>query len=211
MDPVFLPSYFTPVIVESTPTVNGTNNNNVDFSKAFKQSHPRNSSTMFEPYYPNSNSISFSNQSTITTTAIATNVNSSVSDSNKVSAISLYSFLESLPAQKNVTDFDLAPSSTLFPVSFIEDDHDKQKKSFILHEFNNNINSDLHMDDGQIDTLMDMDLKDDFFAKKLQDEDDNFCSHVKATNMLYSALLDIMDNIHSLNYRIYNHKYVISY
>lgn len=162
--------------------------------------------SLFDSYFPSSSTTSFPN-STITSTTTAANHTaiSSVSGSNKATAVSVGSFTN---GSRTTSDFDLLPSSGLFQSSFIDDDEPKrEKKGFAMHHFTNNVN-DLNMEDDHIDNLIDINLKHDFFPK-LMDEDDNFANHVKAANMLSSALLDIMKNIHSLNYKITHHKYVL--
>lgn len=162
--------------------------------------------SLFDSYFPSSNVTSFPN-STITSTTTAANHTaiSSVSGSNKATAVSVGSFTN---GSRTTSDFDLLPSSGLFQSTFIDDDEPKrEKKGFPMHHFPSNEN-DLNMEDDHIDNLIGINLKHDFFPK-LMDEDDNFASHVKAANMLSSALLDIMKNIHSLNYKITHHKYVL--
>ena len=99
------------------------------------------------------------------------------------------------------SDFDM--STNFF-------DKEEDKKPFTFNDFNHyhslNNETDLNLDSENLNNLID--LKDEYFGDKSIDDDEEFVSHVKAANMLSSALVDVMNNLHAINYKIANHKYV---
>ena len=88
------------------------------------------------------------------------------------------------------------------------------KKSFVLHDLSvhqssvtshQTLNGD-HLNDDDDDRLMDLTHTEDFYTNetKLVDEDEEHRIRIKAANQLSAALIDVMENLHSLNFAIKN-------
>lgn len=96
------------------------------------------------------------------------------------------------------------------PVDFCSSntEQDPISKKFVVHDFTGHSNHGNNLDD-HINNLIDINLKSDIFNKIVGDEEEAHISQVKAINMLSSAMYNITENLHSLDFKIYNHRLVL--
>ena len=220
LDPVFLSSNFTPIPQLNNPnntiSIQPTSNKNSLKITLKIESNDTNASTLDQGfdndnYFPRS-LCPLSNTSSSISTFLTHQQNniSTVDEQCKVPSNNSFGMVgnnDDLISDMTTTtpvigsDFDM--STNFF-------DKEEDKKPFTFNDFNHyhslNNETDLNLDSENLNNLID--LKDEYFGDKSIDDDEEFVSHVKAANMLSSALVDVMNNLHAINYKIANHKYV---
>lgn len=84
----------------------------------------------------------------------------------------------------------------------------QKAKKFTVHDLTTHSSKDEPHIDDQLNNLIDINLKSDIFDKILSDEDEAHLAQVKAINLLSAAMHNVVENLHSLDFKIHNHRYV---